>query len=138
MKRSPPLLPTVSRGPERQPPQHAYPATPTTRESESKTSRPAETSRVVLITELEIPTRATQALARHGIRSVGVLITWSRAELAKEVIGLGEKSLDALEEVLTGQGLAFAREEPRSTQQVQTPLTNSRHINNHNVWIASI
>ena len=129
MQRPQPQMPTASWG--------CMPAATPKREGESPSSRPAETSRIRLISELEIPTRAIQALARHGIRTIGVLITWSRTELANEVVGLGEKSLDALQEVLKAHGLAFPNIETTHTQQVQTPLTNSRHINNHSVWIAS-
>jgi len=73
MKRPQPQLPTASWGcapeanaPERQAAQQVYPATTTTREGEGPTSRLAGTSRVRLISELEIPTRATQALARQA------------------------------------------------------------------------
>jgi hypothetical protein len=87
------------------------------------------------LSELCLSGRAEKALLRHGIRTVSVLITWSRPELAREVIGLGDRSLDLIEAVLARHGLTLASE-PEPLRAKFSPLTNSRHIRNHNNWLA--
>ncbi len=86
------------------------------------------------LAELGLPARAERAMVRHGIQTVGVLITWSRCELTSEVIGLGPASLDLIEAALVGFNLSLAPGTAGNRRPMTSPLTNARHVRNHNAW----
>ncbi|MGP0221469.1 DNA-directed RNA polymerase subunit alpha C-terminal domain-containing protein [Paenarthrobacter sp. NCHU4564] len=89
----------------------------------------------IAVSGLGLPSRAENALARHGIRSVEVLVTWSRSELLGQVIGLGEGSLDLIEEALAVRGRQLAVYDAGRTYQQSHASTNQRHIKNHHAWV---
>lgn len=101
--------------------------------------RERELSRFRPVTELALPSRATNALLRSGVRSVGQLITRSREDLMTEIIGLGQGTLKAVEAALALENLSLAPSEIPSSVFARTsagqvrggPKTN-RHIRNHN------
>jgi hypothetical protein len=106
--------------------------------------RQRELTRVRPITELELPSRATNALLRSGVNSVGQLISRSREDLLTEIIGLGEGTLKIIETTLATENLTLAPTESPSSTFTRTPtrraLTRaktSRHIKNHNAWASS-
>ncbi|WP_443192735.1 DNA-directed RNA polymerase subunit alpha C-terminal domain-containing protein [Paenarthrobacter sp. AB444] len=117
---------------------HRHTVNPVTDEAPfSQALRSSELARSRPISHLQLPSRALHSLARHGILNIGVLITWSRSELRREVIGLGDKSLDTIESSLATQGLSLSLEPAAGRPQSFTPLTNARHIRNHNTWTNS-
>ncbi len=87
------------------------------------------------VSDLQLFSRIERSLLRHGIRTIEVLITWSRRELLAEVVGLGESSVDHLEEALTRHNLSLATDVSCPAALVRTPLTNARHIRNHQRWL---
>lgn len=87
------------------------------------------------VSGLGLPSRAENALARHGIRSVDVLVTWSRSELLTQVVGLGDGSLDLIEKVLASRGRQLAADNAGKTYQQSHASTNRRHIKNHHAWV---
>lgn len=104
--------------------------------------RERELGRFRPITELALPSRATNALLRSGVRSVGQLITRSREDLMTEVMGLGEGMLKVIEAALALENLSLAPANIPSSVFVQIspprarsrPKT-SRHVNNHKAWV---
>lgn len=93
---------------------------------------------------MALPSRATNALLRGGVNSVGQLIRRSREDLLTEIIGLGEGTLKAIEAALARQNLTLAATEIASSAFTQAPTRRplsraktSRHIKNHNTWASS-
>lgn len=90
------------------------------------------------ISDLHLPSRATNALLRGGVRSIGQLITWSREDLMTEIVGLGEKTIMVIEASLALENLSLARAEAPSAVFAQIspgrarrrPKIN-RHVNKH-------
>ncbi|MFJ5957267.1 DNA-directed RNA polymerase subunit alpha C-terminal domain-containing protein [Paenarthrobacter sp. NPDC092416] len=90
----------------------------------------------IAVSGLGLSSRAENALARHGIRSVEVLVTWSRTELLAQVVGLGDGSLDLIEEVLATMGRQLAVDNAGRNYRHLQASTNQRHIKNHHAWAA--
>lgn len=77
--------------------------------------RERELTRFRPVTELALPSRATNALLRNGVRSVGQLIARSKEDLMTEITGLGEGMLKIIEASLALENLSLARaDEPSS------------------------
>ncbi|MFJ4208006.1 DNA-directed RNA polymerase subunit alpha C-terminal domain-containing protein [Paenarthrobacter sp. NPDC089675] len=104
------------------------------RERASVTGGPAAGTPII---SLGLPSRATNALARHGIRTVEVLATWSRAELQGQIIGLGSSSVDLIEAAVRTTGRQLAVADPGKPYQLARVSTNQRHIANHHAWVLS-
>lgn len=104
--------------------------------------RERELTRFRAITDLGLPSRATNALLRGGVRSVGQLISWSREDLMTEIVGLGEKAITVIEASLALENLSLARAEAPSAVFAQIPPGRARsrpkinrHVNKHMAWI---
>ena len=54
-------------------------------------TRSIELQRARPISELRLPSRAANGLARHGVNSIGQLIARSRQDLKNEIHGLGDR-----------------------------------------------
>jgi hypothetical protein len=76
-------------------------------------------------------------LARHGIRTVEVLATWSPEELLAQVIGLGSSSVEIIEAAIRSTGRQLAVADPGRLYQLARASTNQRHIANHQAWAAA-
>ncbi|TAP42766.1 DNA-directed RNA polymerase subunit alpha C-terminal domain-containing protein [Arthrobacter sp. S39] len=88
------------------------------------------------VSSLGLPSRAENALVRHGIRTVEVLTTWSRNELLTQVVGLGDGSLDLIEAVLALRGRRLAADDAGRRYHQPHAGTNQRHVKNHHAWAA--
>jgi DNA-directed RNA polymerase alpha subunit len=97
-------------------------------------TRSIELQRARPISELRLPARAANGLARHGVNTIGQLIARSRQDLKNEIHGLGIGSISDIEEALKREGLSLATagRGSRSTR----PL--SRHARNHRAWLAGL
>lgn len=114
------------------------------RQVNARRIRQRELTSIRPITELALPSRATNALLRSGVNSVGQLISRSREDLLTEIVGLGEGTLKTIEATLARDGLTLASTEIASSAFTQAPtrraLTRAktrRHIKNHNAWASS-
>ncbi|WP_311212339.1 MULTISPECIES: DNA-directed RNA polymerase subunit alpha C-terminal domain-containing protein [unclassified Arthrobacter] len=92
------------------------------------------TGLTIAVSSLGLPSRAENALVRHGIRTVEVLTTWSRLELLTQVVGLGDGSLDLIEAVLAHMGRHLAADDAGRRYHQPRAGTNQRHIKNHHAW----
>lgn len=111
---------------------------------EARILRRRELTRVRPIRELALPPKATNALLRGGVNSVGQLITRSREDLMTEIIGLGAGSLKAIETALSQENLTLATAEIPSSAFTQIPTRRAlartktnRHVKNHKAWVSS-
>ncbi|WP_251039323.1 DNA-directed RNA polymerase subunit alpha C-terminal domain-containing protein [Arthrobacter sp. ISL-72] len=86
------------------------------------------------ISELCLPARAANGLARHGVNTVGQLIARSRQDLKNEIHGLGSGSISEIEKALKREGLNLAA--AGRAFQYGRPL--SRHARNHQAWLAGL
>lgn len=86
------------------------------------------------ISELRLPARAANGLARHGVNTIGQLIARSRQDLKNDIHGLGTGSIRDIEEALKREGLSLATA-GRSFRYTR-PL--SRHARNHQAWLAGL
>lgn len=103
--------------------------------------RERELNRFRPVTELALPSRATNALLRGGVRSVGQLITRSRDDLMAEIMGLGAGMLMVIEASLALENLSLARTNVSSgsfaemeSRRAQGRPKTSRHVDNHKAW----
>lgn len=62
------------------------------------------------IERLGLPTRITNVLRRNGITTIQELVSYTREELLERVSGLGEQSLQQIEERLREMGYYFREE----------------------------
>lgn len=97
-----------------------------TRSSELQQARP--------ISELRLPARAANGLARHGVNTIGQLIARSRQDLKNEIHGLGFGSIGDIEEALKREGLSLAT--AGRALRYTHPL--NRHARNHQAWLAGL
>jgi hypothetical protein len=74
---------------------------------------------------------------RHGIATVGELVSHSRNHLMADVMGLGAGSLDLIEEALALQNLSLAQDS--TTFRYARPYVRSKtqHRQNHSTWISA-
>jgi len=96
-------------------------------------TRYIELQRARPISELRLPARAANGLARHGVNTVGQLIARSRHDLKNEIQGLGTGSISDIEEALKREGLSLAA---GRAFRYSRPL--SRHARNHHAWLAGL
>ena len=85
------------------------------------------------ISELRLPARAANGLARHGVNTIGQLIARSRQDLKNEINGLGIGSIRDIEVALKQEGLSLAT---GRALRYSRPL--SRHARNHHAWLAGL
>lgn len=97
-------------------------------------TRSIELQRARPISELRLPSRAVNGLARHGVNSIGQLIARSRQDLKNEIHGLGIGSIRDIEEALKREGLSLAT--AGRTSRYSRPL--GRHARNHHAWVAGL
>lgn len=104
--------------------------------------RERELARFRPVTELALPSRATNALLRNGVRSVGQLIARSKEDLMTEIMGLGEGMLKVIEASLALENLSLAPTDKPSVAFAQVPPRRARsrsktdrHVTNHKAWI---
>lgn len=97
-------------------------------------TRSIELQRARPISELRLPARATNGLARHGVNTIGQLIARSRQDLKNEIHGLGSGSISDIEEALKREGLGLAT--TGRAYRYTRPL--SRHARNHRAWLAGL
>ncbi|QCP00126.1 hypothetical protein FCN77_23460 [Arthrobacter sp. 24S4-2] len=95
-------------------------------------TRSIELQRARPISELRLPARATNSLARHGVNTVGQLIARSRQDLKNEIHGLGIGSISDIEGALKQEGLSLAS----SGRALRYTRPLSRHARNHRAWLA--
>lgn len=86
------------------------------------------------ISELRLPARAANGVARHGVNTIGQLIARSRQDLKNEINGLGIGSIRDIEEALKQEGLSLAT--AGRALRYSRPL--SRHARNHHAWLAGL
>lgn len=86
------------------------------------------------ISELRLPARAANCLARHGVNTIGQLIARSRQDLKNEINGLGIGSIRDIEEALKQEGLSLAT--AGRALRYSRPL--SRRARNHHAWLAGL
>jgi DNA-directed RNA polymerase alpha subunit len=86
------------------------------------------------ISELRLPARAANGLARHGVNTVGQLVARSRQDLKNEIHGLGSGSISEIEKALMREGLNLAT--AGRAFRYGRPL--SRHARNHHAWLAGL
>ena len=96
-----------------------------TRSPERQLARP--------ISELRLPTRAANGLARHGVNTIGQLIERSRQDLKNNIHGIGVGSINDIEEALQREGLSLAA---GRALRYSRPL--SRNARNHRAWLAGL
>ena len=101
-----------------------------------------ELSRFRPITKLALPSRATNALFRSGVRSVGQLVARSREELMTEVLGLGEVMLRVIEAAVAEESLSLPPADIPSAAFAQISVCRARrvsktgrHVNKHKASI---
>ena len=82
---------------------------------------------------LFLPGRVQNSLLRHGIRTVGQLITRSEEDLLTEVRGLGATSTAAIVIALAREGLNLAAD----SGYTRYPRRDGRHVVNHHAWLDS-
>ena len=97
-------------------------------------TRSIELQRARPISELRLPARAANSLARHGVNTIGQLIARSRQDLKNDIHGLGIGSISVIEEALTREGLSLAA--AGRALRYGRPL--SRHARNHRAWLAGL
>jgi DNA-directed RNA polymerase alpha subunit len=97
-------------------------------------TRSIELQRARPISELRLPARAANGLARHGVNTIGQLIARSRQDLKNEIQGLGVGSISGIEEALKREGLSLAT--AGRAYRYTRPL--SRHARNHHAWLAGL
>jgi DNA-directed RNA polymerase alpha subunit len=100
--------------------------TSSTRSPERQLARP--------ISELRLPTRAANGLARHGVNTIGQLIERSRQDLKNDIHGIGVGSINDIEEALKREGLSLAA--AGRALRYSRPL--SRNARNHRAWLAGL
>jgi len=97
-------------------------------------TRSIELQRARPISELRLPARAANGLARHCVNTIGQLIARSRQDLKNEINGLGIGSISDIEEALKREGLGLAT--TGRAYRYTRPL--SRHARNHRAWLAGL
>ena len=97
-------------------------------------TRSIELQRARPISELRLPSRAANGLARHGVNTIGRLIARSRQDLKNEIHGLGVGSIRDIEEALKREALSLAT--AGRTSRYSRPL--GRHTRNHHAWVAGL
>jgi DNA-directed RNA polymerase alpha subunit len=97
-------------------------------------TRSVELQQARPISELRLPARAANGLARHGVNTIGQLIARSRPDLKNEFHGLGIGSIRDIEEALKREGLSLAA--AGRALRYRRPL--SRHARNHQAWLAGV
>ncbi|WP_396020565.1 DNA-directed RNA polymerase subunit alpha C-terminal domain-containing protein [Arthrobacter sp. ISL-48] len=85
--------------------------------------------------DLGLSTRGRNALLRHGIRTVGQLITRSRDDLVHEIFGLGTRAVTEIEAALYREGLGLAAERGPQRYRGTYSANTSRHTKNHYLWL---
>jgi len=97
-------------------------------------TRSIELQRARPISELRLPARAANGLARHGVNTVGQLIARSRQDLKNEIQGLGIGSISDIEEALKREGLGLAT----AGRAFRYTRPRNRHARNHHAWLAGL
>lgn len=83
--------------------------------SEEKMAAQIETPLDASISELNIPIRALNCLAIHGINTIGELLGYTKSEL-REFRNLGAKSVMDIEQALNARGYELKQESPAETE----------------------